>query len=66
MPNLKTAIKDSRLWLQCLLTILASVALALSLNGALAAPTTLGDPVGPTNTGTAVVGAVQSLGEVQG
>lgn len=66
MHNLKTAIKDSRLWIQCLLTVLGTVVLALSLNGALASPTTLGDPAGPTGIQAAVVGASQSLREVQG
>lgn len=37
-------IKDSRLWLQSALTIGGTVLVSIALNGALAAPTALGDP----------------------
>lgn len=66
MPiNLKTALKDSRLWIQSLCSVTASILLALALNGSLAAPTTVGDPGVPLDQRSAVVGASQPLREAR-
>ena len=57
--HLKESLKDNRLWIQSTLTVGLSALLAVVLNGALAAPATMGEPVTPTNPVSAATAALR-------
>jgi len=62
MPNPhRPKIKDGRLWVQSACTVGLTALIAIALNGALAAPESLGRPIAPTQSPTAVEGPFLSL-----